>query len=241
MFLRALYISKVPSTRQCSRCAILSITSHTQVTNETTPKKISRSVHGVPKFPPPHNPLVPQNGPLDYSSRNFTYMVVGAAGVVGTIGIKNVVGDFIAALTPGRHLLAAANIEVKLDDIKEGQVMTFDWRGKPLIVWHREQKEIAEVRSTPLPDLKDPQPDEDRVQKPEYLVVLGICTHLGCVPIHHSGLYHGFFCPCHGSHYDASGRIRTGPAPKNLEVPPYHFAKSGDNMIVVGVSQEDAK
>uniref|UniRef100_A0A6B2LKB4 Cytochrome b-c1 complex subunit Rieske, mitochondrial n=1 Tax=Arcella intermedia TaxID=1963864 RepID=A0A6B2LKB4_9EUKA len=166
-------------------------------------------------------------------------MMVGAVGVGGTVAIKNTVGNFIAALSPARNLAAAANIEVNLNEIREGQVMTFDWRGKPLVIWHREQATVDEVREVPDAELKDPQRDEDRVQNPEYLVVLGICTHLGCVPIAHSGLYNGFFCPCHGSHYDASGRIRSGPAPTNLEVPPYHFVKSGENRIIVGIGKDE--
>jgi ubiquinol-cytochrome c reductase iron-sulfur subunit len=198
-----------------------------------------RMVHGLNKFPP-LGYRRDQDGPLDYSSRNYNYMMIGATGVVGTVFAKNAVGNFIASLTPGRNLMAIANIEVDLEDIKEGQVQTLAWRGKPLVIWHRDQNEIDEVRSVPQNQLVDPQKDEDRVQKEEYLIVLGICTHLGCVPIHHHGDYGGFFCPCHGSHYDASGRIRQGPAPRNLDVPPYHF-KGDSNRIIVGISKEDAE
>ena len=107
--------------------------------------------------------------------------------------------------------------------IAEGQSVTIKWRGKPVFVRHRTKKEIDDARATPVATLPDPQTDEARTKKPEWLVVLGVCTHLGCVPLGNSGDYHGWFCPCHGSHYDTSGRIRKGPAPRNLNVPPYEF------------------
>jgi len=245
MFLSSVNISKIPCTPLCFYRGIVTTNNNNntsttiQVPNENKSKSLSCSVHGLGKFPKVGYPK-PQAGPLDYSSRNFNYMMVGAVGVVGTVAAKNAVGNFIAALAPGRDQVAVANIEVNLDDIREGQVKAYAWRGKPLLIWHREQIDIERVRAMPLSDLKDPERDEDRVQKDEYLVVLGVCTHLGCVPIAHSGLYEGFFCPCHGSHYDASGRIMTGPAPSNLPVPPYHFAKTGENRIIIGVSKEEA-
>ncbi len=166
-------------------------------------------------------------------------MMVAGAGVVGTVAAKNVVGNFIGALTPGRNLLAIANIEVNLKDIPEGHSVTFGWRGKPLFVRHREQWEIDEARKVALSELKDPEDDAARVKpgKEQYLVLLGICTHLGCVPLGQSGLYKGWFCPCHGSHYDTSGRVRAGPAPRNLEVPPYKFMPGEDNVILVGEAE----
>ena len=125
-----------------------------------------------------------------------------------------------------------AKIEVKLGDIPEGKSVTFKWRGKPLFIRHRTPEEIATERGIALSTLRDPQQDEERTKRPEWLVVLGVCTHLGCVPIANSGDFGGYYCPCHGSHYDASGRIRKGPAPLNLEVPEYIFAD--DTTLVVG-------
>ena len=113
-----------------------------------------------------------------------------------------------------------------------GQSVTITWRGKPVFVRHRTEKEIEEARSVPLSDLPDPQTDADRVEKPEWLIVVGVCTHLGCVPLGYQGDYDGWFCPCHGSHYDTSGRIRRGPAPLNLLVPEYVFLD--DSTIRIG-------
>ena len=129
-------------------------------------------------------------------------------------------------------VLALAKIEVKLGDIPEGKNMTFKWRGKPLFIRHRTSEEVAVEQGVNVSTLRDPEPDSNRVQKPEWLVVIGVCTHLGCVPIANSGDFGGYYCPCHGSHYDASGRIRKGPAPLNLEVPPYTFVDEG--TLVVG-------
>jgi len=165
--------------------------------------------------------------------------MVGATGVVGAVIVKNAVGNFVATLYPGRHMMAVANVEVDLNKVPEGQTVAFEWRGKPLLVRHRVDWEIEEARTTPMSALKDPEKDENRVQDPKYLVVLGICTHLGCVPIAGQGNYKGFFCPCHGSHYDTSARVREGPAPTNLEVPPYHFIPGRDKVIMVGIGKDE--
>jgi len=129
-------------------------------------------------------------------------------------------------------VLALAQIEVKLGDIPEGKNVTFKWRGKPLFIRHRTAEEIDIESKVDISTLRDPQADSDRVKKPEWLVVLGVCTHLGCVPIANSGDYGGYYCPCHGSHYDASGRIRKGPAPLNLEVPEHEYPS--DDLLLVG-------
>ena len=110
--------------------------------------------------------------------------------------------------------------------------MVFKWRGKPLFVRHRTSEEVEDVRSVDVSSLRDPANDADRVQKDDWLVVIGVCTHLGCVPIANAGDFGGYYCPCHGSHYDASGRIRKGPAPENLEVPAYEFLD--ESTMVVG-------
>lgn len=129
-------------------------------------------------------------------------------------------------------VLALAKIEVKLGDVPEGKSVTFKWRGKPLFVRHRTAEEIEQERQVDVGSLRDPEHDNDRIKKPEWLVLIGVCTHLGCVPIANAGEYGGYYCPCHGSHYDASGRIRKGPAPLNLEVPQYEF--TDDETLLVG-------
>ena len=126
-------------------------------------------------------------------------------------------------MNPDASVRALASTEVDLSKINEGQSITILWRGKPVFIRHRTSKEISEAQSVSLGELKDPELDEGRVQKPEWLIMVGVCTHLGCVPIGEKGEYGGWFCPCHGSHYDTAGRVRKGPAPKNLEVPKYVF------------------
>lgn len=135
-------------------------------------------------------------------------------------------------MSASADVLALAKIEIKLGDIPEGKSVTFKWRGKPLFIRHRTADEIATEQSVSTSTLRDPETDGDRVQRAPWLVVIGVCTHLGCVPIANSGDFGGYYCPCHGSHYDASGRIRKGPAPLNLEVPHYEFPD--DNTLIVG-------
>lgn len=145
---------------------------------------------------------------------------------------KNVVTQFISSMSASADVLAMSKIEIKLSDIPEGKNMAFKWRGKPLFVRHRTQKEIDQEAQVTLADLRDPQHDLDRVKKPEWVILIGVCTHLGCVPIANAGDFGGYYCPCHGSHYDASGRIRKGPAPYNLEVPYYEFPS--EDLVIVG-------
>jgi ubiquinol-cytochrome c reductase iron-sulfur subunit len=135
-------------------------------------------------------------------------------------------------MNPDASVKALASIEVNLSAIETGQSITVTWRGKPVFIRRRTQGEIAEARTVADTDLPDPQNDAERVQKDEWLVMVGICTHLGCVPLGQAGDFNGWFCPCHGSHYDTSGRIRKGPAPKNLEIPSYEFV--GDSRIKIG-------
>ena len=127
---------------------------------------------------------------------------------------------------------ALASTEVDISQIEPGKSITVLWRGKPVFIRRRTQDEIAEARSVKLEDLKHPEKDEDRATNPEWLVMLGVCTHLGCVPLDQKGEYNGWFCPCHGSHYDISGRIRKGPAPTNMEIPKYEFVNA--NTIKIG-------
>jgi len=162
----------------------------------------------------------------------FTYLIVGGTSVGAAYGAKAVVTQFLSTMSASADVLALAKIEVKLSDIPEGKSVTFKWRGKPLFIRHRNAAEIATEQSVAPSSLRDPQTDQERVQKAEWLVVIGVCTHLGCVPIANAGDFGGYYCPCHGSHYDASGRIRKGPAPLNLEVPHYEFPE--DNLLIVG-------
>lgn len=157
---------------------------------------------------------------------------LSAAGAVGAYASKVLVYDFVSSMSASADVLALAKIEIKLSDIPEGKSMTFKWRGKPLFVRHRTASEISAEEGVNVSELRDPQPDNVRCQRPEWLVVLGVCTHLGCVPIANAGDFGGYYCPCHGSHYDASGRIRKGPAPLNLEVPTYSFPE--ENLLLVG-------
>jgi ubiquinol-cytochrome c reductase iron-sulfur subunit len=166
--------------------------------------------------------------------RDFLYLVTGATAAVGTVAL---VWPLIESMNPAADVLALAVTEVDLSGVEQGMAITVTWQGKPVFVRYRTPKEIEEARSVDLSELPDPQPDQERVIKPEWLIVVGICTHLGCVPLGQRpgdprGDYGGWFCPCHGSHYDTSGRIRKGPAPRNLLVPEYAFIE--DNTIRIG-------
>ena len=168
------------------------------------------------------------------SRRDF---IVVATYAMGAVGAGAFAWPLIDQMNPAADTLALASIEVDVSKIAEGQSITLKWRGKPIFIRHRTKTEIDEALRDDALDMRDPQVDSDRVQKPEYLVVLGVCTHLGCVPLGQKvgevrGEYDGWFCPCHGSHYDSSGRIRKGPAPTNLEVPPYSFLS--DDVIKIG-------
>jgi ubiquinol-cytochrome c reductase iron-sulfur subunit len=160
-------------------------------------------------------------------------MLFIATGAVGAVGVGAVAWPLIHQMNPDASTIAAgAPIDVDLSAIAEGSSVTVKWRGKPIFVRHRTPKEIKEAVDVPLAQLPDPQADAQRVKKPEWLVVIGVCTHLGCIPLGNQGEYDGWFCPCHGSAYDTSGRIRKGPAPKNLEVPNYAFAS--DTKLTIG-------
>ena len=163
------------------------------------------------------------------SRRDFLLIATGA---VGAVGAGSVLWPLINQMNPDASTLALASTEVDISKVEVGQILVVKWRGSPVFVRHRNPKEIADAQNTPLSDLKDPQTDAARVQKPEWLVVVGICTHLGCVPLGHEGQYEGWRCPCHGSVYDTSGRIRQGPAPTNLVVPGYAFLS--DTKLKIG-------
>ncbi|TFK41299.1 ubiquinol-cytochrome c reductase iron-sulfur subunit [Crucibulum laeve] len=167
------------------------------------------------------------------SNRALSYFMVGSLGVLSASVAKSSVSEFLQTMAASADVLALAKVEVELGAIPEGKNVIIKWRGKPVFIRHRTQSEIEEARTADWKTFRDPESDEDRVKKPEWLVMLGVCTHLGCVPIGEAGDYGGWFCPCHGSHYDISGRARKGPAPLNLEVPAYEFTE-GDEKVVIG-------
>tara|TARA_B100000745_G_scaffold7586_1_gene6305 strand:+ start:656 stop:1168 length:513 start_codon:yes stop_codon:yes gene_type:complete len=155
-----------------------------------------------------------------------------ASYTLGAVGVGAAVWPLIDQMNPDASVKALSSTEVNVSEVQLGQSITVLWRGKPVFIKRRTEEEIAKARQVDLKELKDPEKDEDRAKNPEWLVMVGICTHLGCVPLGNKGDYDGWFCPCHGSHYDTSGRIRKGPAPTNLEVPKYEFVDS--NTIKIG-------
>ena len=173
------------------------------------------------------------------SRRDFLYLTAGALGGIGAVAVA---WPIINSLNPAQDALALATTEVDLGPVEVGQSITVQWRGKPVFIRHRPKEQIEAAEEVDLSDLRDPQTDQERVVGPpgadpsptaavpdsDFLVVVGVCTHLGCIPLGQApgsdrGDYGGWFCPCHGSHYDTSGRIRKGPAPKNLVVPEYQY------------------
>jgi ubiquinol-cytochrome c reductase iron-sulfur subunit len=193
---------------------------------------------------------LPSADPGDQPRRDFLFVATGA---VGAVGLGAAVWPLIDALNPSADVLSLASIEVDLSGVEIGQRITVKWRGRPVFIWRRSEADVADARATPLEDLKDPvdrvsenpnhtqdMPALDRNRSVdeagEWLVVVGVCTHLGCVPLGQGGQsvgdWGGWFCPCHGSHYDRSGRIRRGPAPRNLDIPPSAFI--GDLLLRIG-------
>lgn len=166
--------------------------------------------------------------PVDADRRQ---LLINATTAFGLAGAACVALPFIQSMNPNRAVRAMATIDVDLKDIAEGDRKTFLWQGKPVFVWHRSAAQIAEAKAGDATATIDPQKDAERIQKPEWLIVMGVCTHLGCVPLP-GGDFGGWRCPCHGSQYDDSGRVRHGPAGHNLEVPPYRFLD--DHTIRIG-------
>ena len=155
-----------------------------------------------------------------------------ASYALGAVGVGAVVWPLIDQMNPDASVKALASTEVDVSGVERGQSITVLWRGKPVFIRRRTEEEIAKAKDVKLEDLPHPETDEDRAKNPEWLVMLGVCTHFGCVPLGDKGEYGGWFCPCHGSHYDTSGRIRKGPAPTNMEIPKYEFVNS--NTIKIG-------
>ena len=168
----------------------------------------------------------------EHTRRDFLYIATGAVAAVGGAAVAV---PLIAQMNPDASTIAAgAPIDVDLAPIAEGQIIKVFWRSKPIFISHRSKKEIDAAKNVQLSTLPDPEPDSARVKAghEQWLVVVGICTHLGCIPLAKQGEYEGWFCPCHGSAYDTAGRIRRGPAPKNLLLPPYKFVS--DTKVQIG-------
>ena len=175
--------------------------------------------------------------------RQFLYIATGAAGAVG---VGAAVWPLIDQMNPSKDVLALATVEVDISGVEKGTQLTVKWRGKPIFIRHRTEKEITEARAVPISDLRDQSaenanlPGADAEDKNrsygkgnEWLIMIGVCTHLGCIPIgNEAGDYDGWFCPCHGSHYDSAGRIRKGPAPRNLNIPKLDFVS--DTLVKIG-------
>ena len=179
----------------------------------------------------------------DATRRDFLYV---ATGMVGAVGVAGVAWPFIDQMRPDASTLALASIEVDVSSLEPGMSMTVKWRGKPVFVRYRTDAEVEEARQVALEDLKDPAARNANIasgqatdinrsagaDKENWIVMVGSCTHLGCVPLGQAGDFGGWFCPCHGSHYDTAGRIRKGPAPENLAIPEFSFVS--DSVIKIG-------
>ncbi|MCW2284978.1 ubiquinol-cytochrome c reductase iron-sulfur subunit [Rhodoblastus acidophilus] len=163
------------------------------------------------------------------SRRDFLYVATGSVAAVGAVSVA---WPLISQMNPDASTLAMASSEIDIGAIPAGQIVTVKWRGKPVFIRHRTADEIKAAQDGDNASMPDPATDKSRVQKPEWLIVIGVCTHLGCIPLGNQGEYNGWFCPCHGSVYDTSGRIRKGPAPRNLDVPPYAFLT--DTKVKIG-------
>ena len=172
----------------------------------------------------------------DEGKRDFIFIATGAAAAAGAVSLG---WPLVAQMGKAADTLAAGSIEIDVSKVAEGQQLKMLWRGKPVFVRHRTPAEIKIAEDTLISDCPDPEEDSARlIAKPDgtvdprYLVMIGVCTHFGCIPVGESGDFNGWYCPCHGSHYDTSGRIRKGPAPLNMEVPKYEFVN--DNTIKIG-------
>lgn len=176
-----------------------------------------------------------QDPPEDGTTRrDFLFLTAGA---MAAVGAGSVAWPFIDQMNPAQDTLAVSTTEVDIASIQVGQAVTVMWRGMPVFIRHRTPEEISQAEAVDVGSLRDKQTDTERVKKAEWLVAIGVCTHLGCIPLGQKtgepkGDFGGWFCPCHGSHYDTSGRIRKGPAPKNLGIPTYTFAS--DTLVRIG-------
>ncbi len=183
------------------------------------------------------------NQTAEPTRRDFLYIATGAAGAVGA---AVAVWPFIDQMNPDAGTLALASIEVNVASVAPGQSITAKWRGVPVFIRQRTPEEVEQAKSVQLADLKDQLARNDNLAsdadasdanrtvagKEQWIVMVGVCTHLGCIPLGQSGPFDGWFCPCHGSAYDTSGRIRQGPAPTNMQIPPFQFVS--DTVVRVG-------
>ncbi len=184
------------------------------------------------------------NNNQDPNRRDFLYL---ATGTVGAVGVAAAAWPFVSQMNPNAATRALASIEVDVSSIEPGQAITVKWRGKPVFIRNRTDKEVEEAKAVEIAELKDPGAENENIDlgapatdmnrsagegKENWIVMIGSCTHLGCVPVGLAGDFGGWFCPCHGSHYDTAGRIRKGPAPKNLLVPPFEFVS--DTSVKIG-------
>ncbi|MCX7337931.1 MAG: ubiquinol-cytochrome c reductase iron-sulfur subunit [Alphaproteobacteria bacterium] len=183
-------------------------------------------------------PPAPDEGACDSANPTRRDFLTLTACAVGAVGVGATALPFIGSMNPAADVLALASIDVPLSDIKPGQSLTLMWRGKPVFIRHRTAADIKTANETPLKSLPDPETDQERFTKdPKWLVVVGVCTHLGCVPTEVKApsldsATGAWICPCHGSRYDISGRVISGPAPKNLEIPPYQFINNGSVLRI---------
>ncbi|OXU16506.1 hypothetical protein TSAR_009113 [Trichomalopsis sarcophagae] len=178
------------------------------------------------------NPCVKNSESAD-ARKVAAYLPTLVAGVAGLYASKAIIHQHLMTMAPSRDVLAAAKTEVNIANIPENKVQIIKWQGRPVFIYHRSQELIDQERAMNIAELRDPEEDSARSKRPEWMVLIGICTHLGCVPIPNAGVVPGgFFCPCHGSHFDTAGRVRKGPAPKNLVVPPYEF--TDDQNLLIG-------
>ena len=164
--------------------------------------------------------------------RDFLYI---ATATVGAVGAASLLAPLVGQMNPDASTIAAgAPVDVDLSPIQSGQIIQVFWRSKPIFIFNRTPNDVKLAQQADWQSFRDPQPDSARVKDghDQWLVLIGICTHLGCIPLPHQGNFDGWFCPCHGSQYDSSGRIRQGPAPLNLPVPPYQFVS--DTKIRIG-------
>ncbi|KAF4952146.1 hypothetical protein FGADI_6942 [Fusarium gaditjirri] len=235
----------IPAVRALSTTAVR--TDSASASGYSSPFKFQGETKGsqIPDF----GKYVSPSG--ETKNKLYSYFMVGALGAISAAGAKSTVQacwhdvqdgqltvtdagmiEFLVNMSASADVLAMAKVEVDLSSIPEGKNVIIKWRGKPVFIRHRTQDEIDQANKVNISALRDPEEDSARVKNPEWLIMLGVCTHLGCVPIGEAGDYGGWFCPCHGSHYDISGRIRKGPAPLNLEIPEYDFPEDG--KLVVG-------
>ncbi len=172
---------------------------------------------------------------MAFNQKRRSFIVLASTAAVG-LGAATPIFTLLKSMGPSAEVRALSTTEVNVSSMTDGQSIKVMWQGKPVFIRKRTKKEVEEAKAVDIQQLRDPETDEERTKagKQDWIVMIGICTHLGCIPVGESGDYNGWFCPCHGSHYDTSGRIRKGPAPKNLAIPEYSFIK--DDVILIGKS-----